>query len=118
MRQGDRKWYLLAYDIRDPRRLQRTYNFVRKHGIGLQKSVFLIRADREALANLKAGIRERVNARQDDVRLYPIRHPGVLWVAGQQQARVSALYAPTPREEGKPSTLRDRIRHLFSRGAK
>ncbi|HFQ90150.1 MAG TPA: CRISPR-associated endonuclease Cas2, partial [Desulfobulbus sp.] len=36
-----KQWYLLAYDIRNPRRLQRTHAFVKKLGIPLQKSVFL-----------------------------------------------------------------------------
>ena len=106
------RWYVLAYDVRDPKRLRRTHAHIKKHGISLQKSVFLIHADSKALARLKAGVLARVDKNKDDVRLYPIRHPGVLWAAGRQENKMDSLYAPAP--EKKPRGLPNRIRSLFS----
>ncbi len=108
-----KRWFLLAYDIRDPRRLQRTHAFVRKRGIALQRSVFLIRADRESLAELEAGIRQRVHDRRDDVRLYPVPGPAALWAAGLQQAAIGGLFAAGP--DRQPEKPQGPIRRLFAR---
>ena len=105
------RWYVLAYDIRNPKRLRRVHAHVKKHGVSLQKSVFLIHADPGTLARLKAGVLARVDEAEDDVRLYPVRHPGVLWAAGRQENRMDSLYAPSA--EKKPRGLPDRIRSLF-----
>jgi len=105
------RWYVLAYDIRDPKRLRRTYAHVKKYGVGLQKSVFLIHTDPDSLARLKAGVLERVDETEDDVRLYPVRHPGALWAAGRQENKMDSLYAPSA--EKKTRGLPNRIRSLF-----
>jgi CRISPR-associated protein Cas2 len=64
--------FLLAYDIADPERLVRVHRKVRRHGIPLQYSVFLVPTNvpglRELLDDLQALIDERV----DDVRVYPL----------------------------------------------
>ena len=111
-----KQWYLLAYDIRNPRRLQRTHAFVKKLGIPLQKSVFLVRADPDGLERLKDGIRQRVHGRRDDVRLYPIPGPSALWAAGLQQAAIGSLYAAGP--DRMPEKPGSRILRLFSRRKK
>ncbi len=104
-------WYVLAYDIREPKRLRRTHAYIRKHGVSLQKSVFLIHTDRDGLAGLKQGVLERVNSKEDDVRLYPVRHPGALWTGGRQAACMNELYGPAP--EPRPKSLPARIGALF-----
>jgi len=101
---------LLAYDIRNPRRLRRVHYFVKKRGVALQKSVFLLRADQDELALLSRGIKKLVNEKEDDVRLYPVRHPGKLWSAGTQQNRVDGLYVPVP--ESRPG-FRDKLAGLL-----
>ncbi len=111
-----RKWYLLAYDIRNPVRLRRTHAFVRKHGVALQRSVFLLQMDAREFDSLQHGIRNLVNDREDDVRIYPIRHPGVLWSAGLQQEAVRSLYAPVP--GGEPGGMLAAVRRFFSRRRK
>ena len=93
---GKKQWYLLAYDIRQAKRLSRTHYFVKKKGVGLQRSVYLVKANKEGLAGIIAGIRERVHDKVDDVRLYPIHKPGSLWAAGKQSDKINILYAPAP----------------------
>ena len=106
-----RYWYVLAYDVRNPKRLQRTHALIKKNGVALQKSVFLIRANHDELASLKKGVLERVNRKEDDVRIYPIRHPGVLWAGGRQEKSLNGLYGPSP--EKQPQGLPAKIRSLF-----
>jgi len=113
-RKTRKQWYLLAYDIRHPKRLRRTHAFVKKMGVALQKSVFLIRADQEGLVRLKKGIRQHVDNRNDDVRLYPITSPTALWSAGQQQFSVSNLYASGPGQLPESVKLTQRISMLFT----
>src|SRR5204862_195561 len=47
--------YLVAYDITDPRRLQRVARFLEKRALRCQKSVFLFAGDAAQLAALLAG---------------------------------------------------------------
>jgi len=116
MKQTAKKWYLLAYDIREPKRLKRTHYYVKKVGISLQRSVFLIRVDGRALKEIRKNIQQRVNKREDDVRLYPIRHPGVIWAAGQQSTKINTLFASVPSKNSRKLTAK--IRKLFRRKKK
>lgn len=116
MKTSLKKWYLLAYDIREPHRLRRIYTLVKKKGVRLQRSVFLIQANREELDQLEAGIRERVSDRVDDVRLYPVSNPAGLWAAGQQSGMITPLYAAVPLK--KTTGFKKTILLLFSRRKK
>ena len=74
------KW-IIAYDIRDKRRLQKVYRHLRGYAFHLQNSVFLLNGERglfdECLTKLKTII-----ATEDDIRIYelsndtPIHHYG------------------------------------------
>ena len=35
-------WYLVVYDVSHPRRLRRLHRKIRREGVALQKSVFLV----------------------------------------------------------------------------
>lgn len=64
--------FLLAYDISDPDRLARVHRTVRRWGIPLQYSVFLLpisAADVDAVLGELAGI---IDEKEDDVRVYPL----------------------------------------------
>ncbi|HYN77476.1 MAG TPA: CRISPR-associated endonuclease Cas2, partial [Lamprocystis sp. (in: g-proteobacteria)] len=45
-------WYLVAYDIADPRRLQRLHRRLRRDGATLQESVFLVQQSQTGMAAL------------------------------------------------------------------
>ncbi len=64
--------FLICYDIADPRRLVRVHRFLLRHAMPVQYSVFVGRFSRTALRALMAGLAVRINARQDDVRIYRI----------------------------------------------
>lgn len=64
--------YLIAYDIKHPRRLRRVHAFLAKRATAVQYSVFvamLTPTRRDALAR---GLVRRIERRVDDVRLYPL----------------------------------------------
>jgi CRISPR-associated protein Cas2 len=107
-------WYLIAYDVREPKRLQRIHYHLRKHALAVQKSVFLLHADADGLAEVERGLRERADARDDDLRLYAVPGPAALWAAGQQGTRMAGLHGGDARPRGG---VRDWFKGLFGREA-
>lgn len=64
--------YLIAYDIRDPRRLTRVYKLCKRLGLHLQYSVFLVRANPRQIDDLARELETLIHPRRDDIRIYPI----------------------------------------------
>ncbi|AGA89195.1 CRISPR-associated endoribonuclease Cas2 [Thioflavicoccus mobilis 8321] len=109
-------WSLIAYDIRDPRRLRRVHLCLRRQALAVQKSVFLIEADERRLAEILAELRRRADNREDDIRLYAIPDPAAIWAAGRQSERVANLYGGAPAEAERPRRGRW-LKGLFGREA-
>jgi CRISPR-associated protein Cas2 len=81
-----RRPWLIAYDIRCPRRLTRLHQWLIRHATPLQYSVFLGRYDRAELADLRRQIEARIDPLADDVRLYPLPERPQLRALGVQRA--------------------------------
>ncbi len=64
--------YLICYDIADPKRLSRVYKFLKGRGIHLQYSVFLCSLTRQGLKYVKESLKELIDERLDDIRIYPL----------------------------------------------
>lgn len=64
--------FLLAYDIADPKRLTRVHRTVRREGVPLQYSVFLVPGTAAAIDRLLAELDTIIDARVDDIRVYPL----------------------------------------------
>lgn len=64
--------YLVCYDIRDPKRLLKVYSCLKKRALHIQYSVFYCRLTWNELIDLKRTLKELIDERRDDVRLYPI----------------------------------------------
>jgi len=64
--------FLIAYDIKDDRRLNRVHRYLKGRGIHLQKSVFYCRLSQEEIKKVRQGILELIEEREDDVRIYPL----------------------------------------------
>lgn len=69
--------WLVTYDIADPRRLARLFKFLKKQGIPVQYSVFLVEASAAKMGNLIVQIAKIVDKDEDDVRAY--RLPERTW---------------------------------------
>jgi len=79
-----RALYLVAYDVRDPRRLARVHRLVRAHGLGGQKSVHECRfgeTQRRELADALAAAIDPTVDRLMFVRLEPRARPILLGAA-------------------------------------
>lgn len=64
------KLFLLAYDIADPDRLVRVHRTVRRQGIPLQYSVFLVPVTSAGLDALLGDLKSIIDERWDDIRVY------------------------------------------------
>lgn len=88
--------YLVAYDISDPRRLQRVMKTVRDFGDRVQLSVFLCQLSEKDLVVLQDRLRERINQREDQVIFVKL---GPLTKGFDPQATLAHL--------GRPVVVRD-----------
>lgn len=109
------QWYVIAYDIRNPKRLQRVHYFLSKRALALQNSVFMAKKDARALDQLMRGVNQRATA-ADDVRLYPIPHPGSLWAAGKQVGVLQGMHE-AQNAQASPSRIKQLFGTLFGRAA-
>ena len=96
-----KSWYIIAYDIREPKRLRRLHYFLKKKAIALQNSVFLVKADAHYLKHLESSLEKLINIRDNDVRIYPVLHPDTLWAAGKQASAFQHLYAGKKKQSRK-----------------
>jgi len=69
--------WLVTYDIADPKRLARLFKFLKKQGVPVQYSVFLVEASAAKMGTLIVQIAKMVDADADDVRAY--RLPENTW---------------------------------------
>ncbi|MDQ2694746.1 MAG: CRISPR-associated endonuclease Cas2, partial [Pseudomonadota bacterium] len=76
-------WYLVAYDVRDPRRLQRVHYALKKQALAVQQSVFFVHATLPRLKAILDDLERIIHRREDDLRAYPIEHPSRVWLSGQ-----------------------------------
>ncbi|WKN24004.1 CRISPR-associated endonuclease Cas2 [Azotobacter vinelandii] len=67
--------YLLCYDIRDPRRLNRVFRACCKVAVPYQYSVFVLTATRDELDALVRHIARLIDENEDDVRVYRLHAP-------------------------------------------
>ena len=88
-----KSWYLLAYDIADPRRLQRTHRYLKTQGTPAQKSVFLVYGNNREIQDIINGVAGIMDPSEDDLRLYPIHHPRALWLRGPHPASIPGMGA-------------------------
>jgi CRISPR-associated protein Cas2 len=79
---AQRTW-LVAYDIRDPRRLRRVHRALRKEGLATQYSLFTIVAKDKDLDRLLATLALLIDHARDDVRAYEIPACAQIWTFGR-----------------------------------
>ncbi len=76
--------WLLAHDIRDKKRLQKVWRFLRQEGVRLQYSVYLLAGTRQHVEIIIEHLRELIDERADDVRIYPLTENTRIWGLGRQ----------------------------------
>jgi len=75
-------WWLVVYDIADPRRLRKVLYRMKQEGIAVQKSVFLAQGDEASVNKLLDRIATCMKLSEDDLGAYPISHPKHVWTNG------------------------------------
>ncbi|MGB9498187.1 MAG: CRISPR-associated endonuclease Cas2 [Dissulfuribacterales bacterium] len=63
---------MITYDITDPKRLRKMHAFLKEYGINTQKSVFECDIDDAALKVIRVFCREKLDLKEDQVRIYKI----------------------------------------------
>jgi len=69
---SERRAWIVAYDITCPKRLVRVHHYLRGHALTLQYSVFGGVFSARTLQVILNGLRLRIDADEDDVRVYPV----------------------------------------------
>ncbi len=63
---------LIAYDICEPRRLQRVQRHLQQYARPLQRSVYLFEGNEADFSRCLTGLEQRIDAHHDDIRIYGI----------------------------------------------
>lgn len=71
-----RRRYLVAYDIREPKRLREVHSAMKSFGYPLQYSVFVCDLDAIEKINLRREVGGRMNHNVDSVVLVDLGDPG------------------------------------------
>ena len=69
---GARRWYLVCYDISDPKRLRRVANVLEGHGERIQYSVFRCWLSASGLERLRWELTEDCVDQEDEVLFIPL----------------------------------------------
>ncbi|HVY76893.1 MAG TPA: CRISPR-associated endonuclease Cas2 [Solirubrobacterales bacterium] len=72
---ADRTRYLLAYDIRNPRRLRRVHQVAKAWGYPLQYSVFVCDLTKSELLMMKRELADEMSTVQDSVGIFDLGPP-------------------------------------------
>lgn len=84
MSAGAVKCWLVAYDIREPRRLRKVHRLLKVEGGSVQYSAFGVSADDRQLQALLQRVAALIDARADDVRAYHVPARTPVWALGRQ----------------------------------
>jgi CRISPR-associated protein Cas2 len=64
--------WMVCYDISDPRRLVRVHRYLKKEGVPVQYSVFMLKATQGGVGKVLARLKSIIDPDGDDVRAYPV----------------------------------------------
>jgi len=71
------KEFLIAYDIKNKKRLSKLARYLQKIGIRIEYSVFYVKASKDEMVEIAIKISEIIN-QDDDVRIYEILDYGIV----------------------------------------
>ncbi len=97
---SQRRPFLLAYDIADPKRLVRVHRTVRRRGVPLQYSVFLVVATAAEIDGLLDELDDIILPSADDIRVYPLpqrieaAHYGRQWLPPSAELPLDVIVDP------------------------
>jgi len=89
--------HILAYDIAQPKRLQRVHRLVKSYGTPLQYSVFILQLSRPDLQRLLDELSLLIDPRRDDVRVYPLPSNAQMTQLGDSYTAEGAMLIGGPK---------------------
>jgi len=90
--------YLICYDIRDPRRLQRLHRHLKRYAVPIQYSVFLFTGSERRLDQCLAEAETIIDSRADDLRAYPLPKRGLKVRLGRSALPEGIYWSPIPQQ--------------------
>ncbi len=100
--------FLIAYDVRCPKRLARLHRFLAERCVAVQYSVFAAYGDHRWAARLALEISKYIDCRQDDVRIYSTPKRTKLYLIDSGRAACDITLAS--------SHLPELLKHVFQAG--
>ena len=67
-----RRLHVVCYDITEPKRLLRVHRYLRRRGLRVQYSVFVVHTHTRGLLQILLDLQELIDPRSDDIRSYPL----------------------------------------------
>ena len=113
---GRVRTWLIAYDIRDIKRLRSVHRYLSRNAHALQYSLFVTDTDQAGLIAIQSELERRAKAGVDDIRIYALRPEtygawaGLLpesddvWIFGSTAARLARHWRDNPWSALKPPT--------------
>jgi CRISPR-associated protein Cas2 len=76
---------IIAYDIADPRRLNRTAKIMKDYGVRVQKSIFEADVDNKRFVEMKRRVKDVILESEDGVKYFPLceKCAGTVEIIGQ-----------------------------------
>jgi len=72
MSQIKEKYYIIAYDISDKKRLRKVHRLIKEYAMSLQYSVFIAPFSSCLMAEMIIRLKDVIKLSQDDIRIYPL----------------------------------------------
>ena len=67
-----RRLHIICYDITEPKRLGRIHRYLRRRGLRIQYSVFVLHTHTPGLLRILNDLHALIDPREDDIRSYPL----------------------------------------------
>ncbi|MGD9157362.1 MAG: CRISPR-associated endonuclease Cas2 [Desulfobacteraceae bacterium] len=76
---------IVAYDIADPRRLNRVAKVIKDYGVRVQKSIFEVKIKEKQFGEMKKQVEEIIEEKEDGVKYFPLceKCVGTVEIIGQ-----------------------------------
>ncbi|MDR1945806.1 MAG: CRISPR-associated endonuclease Cas2 [Desulfovibrio sp.] len=88
--------FVVGYDIRNPRRLQRVHRAMLKHAAPIEYSVFVLDGSTAAATRCMEEISRLIDPREDDLRCYPLPVRGVQFRLGKPTLPAGIVWTGLP----------------------
>lgn len=96
---NQKKNWLIAYDIADPKRLGKIHRHIKNHALPVQYSLYLYQGTQKQVNKLLDELAEKMHLKYDDLRAYPIPKNPEIEMIGQAQIEEGMILAGSDTEE-------------------